>query len=94
MSTITFDDFVINEFPEGIGSTGWAYICEECAHKYHISDSLLDEAGGGDPEGDYSPICSVKGCGNISSAYIDIPDSVPEPEHYSGEWTVPLSALQ
>ena len=92
MNTITFDDFVLHDEIE-YGSTGWAYICSHCAKKYGINPALLDESGGGDPETDDGPICSVKGCNHVATAYLDIPDSVAG-YIKNGEWEIPLIELQ
>ena len=92
MKTITFDDFVIND--DKNCSTGWVYICEHCAKKYGINRALLDECGGGDPDTDDGPICSVKGCNHVATSYIDIPNSVSVPKINNGEWDVPLLDIQ
>lgn len=76
---INFDDFTKDE------ESGhyWACICKECASKYGISETLLDEAGQG--------TCSVQGCQNEADYYIDFPE-LEEPK--KGIWQIAADFLR
>lgn len=79
---VCFDDFVMNE-----DGSSWAYMCKECAKRYKISESLLDNNCGGG-------ICGVHGCENEADFYIDFPDEAEKPAEKKGIWKMALDTLK
>ena len=82
ISEVCFDDFVTNE-----DGSCWAYICKECAEKYGISESLLDDGCGGGT-------CGVQGCENEADFYIDFPKAAEGPAENESIWRVALDTLK
>lgn len=82
ISEVCFDDFVTNE-----DGSCWAYICKECAEKYGISESLLDDGCGGGT-------CGVQGCENEADFYIDFPKAAEGPAENESIRRVALDTLK